>query len=58
MNEVLAAVVVGNSELVKTQLEQLGKVEIMGEVEPKPDQSESKPAANALKPQTKISCQT
>ena len=51
----VASVVVGNSELVKTQLEQMGKVEVMGEMEPKPDpKSETKPAANALRPPVKI----
>lgn len=51
----IASVVVGNSELVKTQLEQIGKVEIMGEMQPKPDPSpETKSTPNA-KPQIKTS---
>jgi len=45
----IAAVVVGNSELVKAQIEQAGKVEVMGEMEPKP---ESKPNPSGT-PQTK-----
>lgn len=50
----IAAVVVGNSELVKTQLEQMGKVEVMGEMEPKPEpKSETKANPNAVKPQIK-----
>jgi len=49
-----AAVVVGNSALVKTQLEQLGKVEVMGEMEPKPTASpETKSPPAVVKPQTK-----
>jgi hypothetical protein len=34
-----ASVVVGNSELVKTQLEPLGKVEVMGAINPKPEKT-------------------
>ncbi len=34
-NTAYASVVVGNSELVKTQLETIGKVEVMGAIEPK-----------------------
>jgi zinc protease len=49
-----ATVVVGNSELVKTQIEQLGKVEVMGEMDPKPDtRPETKSGPNGAKPQTK-----
>jgi zinc protease len=48
----IATVVVGNSELVKAQLEQLGKVELMGEMEPKP---EAKPTPSTVAPQTKPS---
>ena len=43
-----ASVAVGNSELVKTQIERYGKVELMGELEPKPNPSgpntQTKPA--------------
>ena len=47
----VATVVVGKSELVKTQIEQLGKVEIMGEMDPKPEpKPETKPSPNAAKP--------
>jgi len=49
-----ASVVVGNSELVKPQIERYGKVELMGELDPKPaakPQTESD--QNATKPQTK-----
>jgi zinc protease len=49
-NSVLASVVVGNSELVRTQIERYGKVELMGELEPK---SETKSDQNPAKPQTK-----
>lgn len=54
----VATVVVGNSELVKTQIEQLGKVEVMGEMDPKPGpQPETKPetksSPSAAKPQTR-----
>ncbi len=49
-----ATVVVGNSELVKTQIEQLGKVEIMGERDPKLDpKPETKSGPNEPKPRTK-----
>jgi zinc protease len=48
----IATVVVGNSELVKAQLEQLGKVELMGEMEPNP---EAKPTPSTVAPQTKPS---
>jgi zinc protease len=45
-----AAVVVGNSELVKTQIERYGKVEIMGTVDPKietkTDQKTTNPTKN------------
>jgi zinc protease len=48
-----ASVVVGNSEVVKTQLERNGKVEIMGEIEPKKDTKiENRSDLNA-KPQTR-----
>jgi len=46
-----ASVVVGNSDVVKTQIERYGKVEIMGEIDPR-----TKPRAeprNELKPETK-----
>lgn len=46
----LASVVVGNAELVKTQIERHVKVEIMGEINRKPD---VKSDQNAAKPQTK-----
>lgn len=45
----LASVVVGNSELVKTQIERHVKVEIMGELDRKTDAK----SENAAKPQTK-----
>jgi len=49
-----ASVVVGNSELVKTQIEQLGKVEILGELDPKVDRKpETKSSPNEVKPQIK-----
>lgn len=49
-----ASVVVGNSELVKTQLERFGKVEIMGEIDPKKEpRIESRTDLNT-KPPTKI----
>ena len=52
----IASVVVGNSELVKTQLEKIGKVEIMGEMQPKPDASpETKATPTTAKPQIKSS---
>jgi predicted Zn-dependent peptidase len=39
-----ASVVVGNSDLVKSQLETFGKVELMGAIGPKPDdQNQNKP---------------
>ena len=48
----VASVVVGNSELVKTQLEKIGKVEVMGEAPPAPSASPAtKPTSNAAKPQ-------
>jgi len=48
----VASVVVGNSELVKTQLEKVGKVEIMGEAQPKPEASpEAKSSPNVTQPQ-------
>lgn len=37
-----ASVVVGNSELMKTQLEPLGKVEVMGAIDPKPERTADK----------------
>jgi zinc protease len=46
----VAAVVVGNSELLKAQLERYGKVEIMGTVDPA---SEVKPDPGTTKSQTK-----
>ncbi len=49
-----ASVVVGNSELVKPQIERYGKVELMGELDPK---TETKPQTrsdhNPTKPQAK-----
>lgn len=45
-----ASVVVGNSELVKTQIERQGKVEILGELDSK---TEVKSNQNTAKPQTK-----
>jgi hypothetical protein len=49
-----ATVVVGNSEIVKPQVEQLGKVEIMGAVDPQPEtKSETKSNPGAAKPQPK-----
>lgn len=49
-----ATVVVGNSELVKTQIEQLGKVEIMGQMDPKPDpKPQTRSGPSEVKPQTK-----
>ncbi len=52
----IASVVVGNADLVKTQLEQIGKVEVMGEMQPKPDASpESRSTPNAPKPPIKSS---
>jgi zinc protease len=48
-----ASVVVGNSELLKAQLERSGKVEVMGEIAPKTEpKSETKPSSSA-NPQTK-----
>jgi zinc protease len=44
-----ASVVVGNSELVKTQIERYGKVEIMGALDAK---TETKTQHNTAKPQT------
>jgi zinc protease len=40
-----ASIVVGNADLVKSQLETFGKVELMGAIEPKPDdgQNQNKP---------------
>lgn len=50
----IASVVVGNSEVVKTQLEPIGKVEVMGEMQPKPEASpEAKSTPNVAKPQIK-----
>ncbi|MDQ5846926.1 MAG: insulinase family protein [Acidobacteriota bacterium] len=46
----LVAVVVGNSELLKSQLERYGKIEIMGAVDPT---SEVKPDQSTTKSQTK-----
>jgi zinc protease len=56
----LASVVVGNSDVVKTQIERYGKVEILGEIDPttKPEsKNETKPLTKSdsnAKPQTKI----
>jgi hypothetical protein len=49
-----ASVVVGNSELVKTQLERIGKVELMGELETKTNPTETKSTSNSPKPQPKV----
>jgi zinc protease len=57
-----ASVVVGNSEVVKTQIERYGKVEILGEIDsrtkPKPEpKNESKPETKSddnAKPQSKL----
>ncbi len=46
----IATIVVGKSELIKPQIEQTGKVEVMGEMEPKP---EAKPDAKSAKPDSK-----
>ncbi|HEY5886023.1 MAG TPA: insulinase family protein [Pyrinomonadaceae bacterium] len=47
-----ASVVVGNSQLVKSQLETLGKVEVMGGIEPKTETVDhSKPKTQASKPE-------
>ena len=47
-----ASVVVGNSQLVKTQLETIGKVEIMGGIEPKTESIDpNKPKTQASKPE-------
>ncbi len=45
-----ASIIVGNSELVKTQLERYGKVEIMGDISPR---TETKSDQKAPKAQTK-----
>jgi hypothetical protein len=56
----LASVVVGNSDVVKAQLERYGKVEILGEIDPmtKPEsKNEAKPLTKSdtnANPQTKI----
>jgi hypothetical protein len=46
-----ASVVVGNSEVLKTQVERYGKVEVIGDIgshpETKPDQKEGKPQPKA-----------
>ena len=49
-----ASVVVGNSDLVKSQLESFGKVELMGAIGPKPEdqQNQNKPkTSNGSKPE-------
>jgi hypothetical protein len=49
-----ASVVVGNSELVKTQIERYIKVEMMGEIDPKTgSQSQIKSDPNRSQPQMK-----
>ncbi|HAF13812.1 MAG TPA: hypothetical protein DHU55_18920 [Blastocatellia bacterium] len=49
-----ASVVVGNSELVKTQIERYGKVELMGEIDPKTETKlDSKPTKSQTKPAVK-----
>jgi len=49
-----ASVVVGNSELVKTQIERYGKVEFMGEIDPRTEsRPQTKSDQSATKPQTK-----
>jgi len=51
---VFASVVVGNSELVKTQIERYIKVELMGEIDPKTgSQSQIKSDPNTSQPQIK-----
>ena len=51
----IASVVVGNSDLLKTQLEQLGKVEVMGEMQPKSDATSESKSTPPGKPQIKSS---
>jgi zinc protease len=49
-----ASVVVGNSELLKTQIERQGKVEILGELDPKTDiKSDQNTAKPRMKPAAK-----
>jgi zinc protease len=49
-----ASVIVGNSELVKPQIERYGKVELMGELDPKTGaKPQTKSDQNATQPQTK-----
>ena len=48
----IASVVVGNSELIKTQLEKIGKVEVMGEMPAVATTPATKPTPNAAKPQS------
>ena len=51
---VFASVVVGNSELVKTQIERYVRVELLGELDPKTgSRPQSKSDANSTKPQAK-----
>jgi zinc protease len=49
-NTPTASVVIGNSDLVKSQLERYGKVELMGEIKPMPEKTSDK---NSTKPQNK-----
>ncbi|MDQ2936652.1 MAG: hypothetical protein M3R67_04005, partial [Acidobacteriota bacterium] len=46
----LASILVGNSEVLKTQIERHGKVEIIGDIAPK---AETKQDQKVAKPQTK-----
>jgi predicted Zn-dependent peptidase len=48
-----ASIVVGNSDVVKTQLERYGKVEIMGEIDPKKETKVETKIDLNTKPQTK-----
>jgi hypothetical protein len=54
-NTPTASVVIGNSDLVKSQLERYGKVELMGEIKPMPekpsDKNSTKPQNKSLKPE-------
>lgn len=50
---ILASVVVGNSELVKPQIERYLKVELMGELKPKTESRPADKTPNSTKPETK-----
>src|SRR6266566_56489 len=54
-----ASVVVGNSEVVKTQIERYGKVEVMGEIEPatKPNPGSNKQSKPVIKSGPSLSAQ-